>query len=53
MAATLMACPPPLDEIERAFLKTMQSVTTFAVQGDALALLDEAGEPVIKLVRKQ
>ncbi len=53
MAATLMACPPPLDEIERAFLKTMQSVTTFAIQGDALALLDEAGEPVIKLVRKQ
>ncbi|MEM7088981.1 MAG: YbaY family lipoprotein [Pseudomonadota bacterium] len=53
MAATLMACPPPLDEVERQFLKTMQSVTTFAVQGDALALLNASGEPVIKLVRKQ
>lgn len=53
MAATLMACPPPLDEVERQFLKTLQSVTTFARQGDALALLDAEGEPVIKLVRKQ
>ncbi|NVO54493.1 YbaY family lipoprotein [Rhodobacteraceae bacterium B1Z28] len=53
MAATLMACPPPLDEVERQFLKALQSVTTFAVQGDALALLDATGEPVIKLVRKQ
>ncbi|MEO1107505.1 MAG: YbaY family lipoprotein [Pseudomonadota bacterium] len=53
MAATLMACPPPLDEVEREFLKTLQTITTFAQQGGALALLDGAGEPVIKLVRKQ
>ncbi|WP_298847081.1 YbaY family lipoprotein [uncultured Ruegeria sp.] len=52
MAATLMACPPPMDEVERQFLKAMQSVTTFAMQGNALALLDAQGEPVIKLVRK-
>ncbi|NOD48251.1 MULTISPECIES: YbaY family lipoprotein [unclassified Ruegeria] len=52
MAATLMACPPELDEVERAFLKTMQSVTSFAMEGDALALLNGDGEPVIKLVRK-
>ncbi len=51
MAATLMACPPPLDEVERAFFHAMQSVTSYASQGDALALLDAAGEPVIKLVR--
>lgn len=53
MAATLMACPPPLDEVERGFFQAMQSVTSFALQGDALAFLDAAGEPVIKLVRKQ
>ncbi|MES0863626.1 YbaY family lipoprotein [Ruegeria sp. SCPT10] len=53
MAATLMACPPPLDEVEREFLKALQTITSFARQGDALALLDGAGEPVIKLVRKQ
>ncbi|WP_171231205.1 YbaY family lipoprotein [Ruegeria sp. HKCCA4812] len=52
MAATLMACPPPLDEVERQFLKAMQSVTTFAMQGNALALLDAQGEPVIKMMRK-
>ncbi len=52
MAATLMACPPPMDEVERQFLKAMQSVTTFAMQGNALALLDADGEPVIKLIRK-
>ncbi|WP_050602916.1 YbaY family lipoprotein [Ruegeria sp. 6PALISEP08] len=52
MAATLMACPPPMDEVERQFLKAMQSVTTFAMQGNALALLDADGEPVIKLTRK-
>ncbi|NOD74656.1 MULTISPECIES: YbaY family lipoprotein [unclassified Ruegeria] len=52
MAATLMACPPELDEVERAFLKSMQAITSFAMEGDALALLDAEGEPVIKLVRK-
>lgn len=53
MAATLMACPPPLDEVEREFLKALQTITSFVRQGDALALLDGAGEPVIKLARKQ
>ncbi|WP_209597876.1 YbaY family lipoprotein [Ruegeria sp. HKCCSP351] len=52
MAATLMACPPPLDAVERQFLQALQNVTTFAMQGNALALLDVQGQPVIKLVRK-
>ncbi|MCX8954510.1 META domain-containing protein, partial [Ruegeria sp. NA] len=52
MAATLMACPPPLDAVERQFLQALQNVTTFAMQGNALALLDAQGQPVIKLVRK-
>ncbi|WP_170374401.1 YbaY family lipoprotein [Ruegeria atlantica] len=51
MAATLMACPPALEEVERQFFQALQSVTTYAVEGDALAFLDAAGEPVIKFVR--
>ncbi len=50
MAATLMACPPPLDEIERQFFKALQSVTTFARKDDSLALLDASGAPIILLV---
>ncbi|WP_299885826.1 YbaY family lipoprotein [uncultured Ruegeria sp.] len=53
MAATLMACPPPLDEVERQFFKGLQRVTTYAAQGNALALLDANGEPVVEFSRKQ
>ncbi|CUJ85742.1 heat-inducible protein [Ruegeria denitrificans] len=51
MAATLMACPPALEEVERQFFQALQSATTYAVEGDALAFLDAAGEPVVKFVR--
>lgn len=53
MAATLMACPPELEEVERQFFKALQGVTTYAVEGDALAFLDASGEPVIKFTRTQ
>ncbi|WP_299982259.1 YbaY family lipoprotein [uncultured Ruegeria sp.] len=53
MAATLMACPPELEEVEDQFLAALQGVTTFAVAGDSLVLLDAAGEPVLKFVRTQ
>jgi len=53
MAATLMACPPELEEVERQFFQALQAVTTYAMEGDALALLDATGEPVIKFVRIQ
>ncbi|MES0824619.1 YbaY family lipoprotein [Ruegeria sp. SCP11] len=53
MAATLMACPPELEEVERQFFAALQNVTTYAMEGDALAFLDAAGEPVIKFARTQ
>ncbi|WP_170331712.1 YbaY family lipoprotein [Ruegeria arenilitoris] len=53
MAATLMACPPALEEVERQFFKALQGVTTYAMEGDALAFLNAAGEPIIKFVRTQ
>ena len=51
MAATLMACPPPLDEIEREFLKALSVVTAYAFKGDTLVLLDSAGQAVIQFAR--
>ncbi len=53
MAATLMACPPTMEEVERSFFAALQGVTTYAVEGNALAFLDAAGEPVIKFLRAQ
>ena len=53
MAATLMACPPELEQIEDDFFAALQTVTNYAVAGDSLVLLDAAGEPVLKFVRAQ
>ncbi|MCG7519274.1 YbaY family lipoprotein [Ruegeria sp. Ofav3-42] len=53
MAATLMACPPPLDDVERQFFKALQGVTAYAFKGDTLVLLDSAGQPVVQLARQQ
>ncbi len=51
IAATLMACPPELEQIEDQFFDALQGVSNYAVAGDSLVLLDAAGEPVLKFVR--
>lgn len=51
MAATLMACPPGMEEVEDQFFAALQGVTTYAVAGDSLVLLDGSGEPVLKFIR--
>nr|WP_321252079.1 YbaY family lipoprotein [uncultured Ruegeria sp.] len=51
MAATLRACPPPQDEVEREFFQALQDVTTYAFKGDTLNFLNSAGEPVVQLNR--
>jgi putative lipoprotein len=53
MAATLMACPPELEEVEDQFLAALQTVTRYAVAGDSLVMMDASGEPVLKFVRAQ
>ncbi|SHE49920.1 putative lipoprotein [Ruegeria intermedia] len=53
MAATLMACPPPLDEVEREFLAALPKVASFVQRGDTLVLVDAAGEPVLQFRRDQ
>lgn len=51
MAGTLMACPPPGDELERQFLKALPEVTGYVLNGDLLALTNEAGVTVMRLSR--
>ncbi len=51
IAATLMACPPELESVEDQFFAALQSVSSYAMAGDSLVLLDAAGEPVLKFMR--
>ncbi|WP_420584583.1 META domain-containing protein [Ruegeria sp.] len=51
IAATLMACPPEIEQAERQFFDALQQVSTYAVAGDSLVMLDQGGEPVLKFVR--
>ncbi len=53
MAATLMACPPPYDEIERQFFKALQRVVTFTRAGNELILTDAAGDTVLRFILAQ
>ena len=47
MASTLMACPPPETEQEQGYLSALGMVSTFAVDGDNLEMMNEAGEVVL------
>lgn len=38
MAGTMMACPPPIDEIERRYLDALQNVTQYSFRAGKLAL---------------
>jgi copper homeostasis protein (lipoprotein) len=42
-ASTMMACPPPLDRLERVFAEALGAVRGFATDGHDLALIDEEG----------
>jgi putative lipoprotein len=42
-ASTRMACPPPLDALERSLGQALAASTQWRIEGDRLELLDEAG----------
>jgi copper homeostasis protein (lipoprotein) len=42
-ASTMMACPEPLDGWERSLAQTLGATKTYAIAGDTLVLMDEAG----------
>ena len=48
---TKMACPPPLMEIEGAYLRTLESVATWRISDDTLELRDSAGKTLLVFAR--
>jgi copper homeostasis protein (lipoprotein)/putative lipoprotein len=44
MASTKMACPPPLDSQERAFLKALDATVAVQISGNTLELKDSTGK---------
>jgi heat shock protein HslJ len=51
MMATRMACPPPLDRIERAYIEALQGVRGYRLSGKTLTFLAENGEALVALER--
>jgi len=45
-ASTLMACPPPLDALERRLLETLDKTRRWRIKADTLEFFDDAGVPV-------
>lgn len=42
-AMTMMACPPPLDALERGLTEMLGAVASFEIAGESMALLDGSG----------
>ncbi len=49
MAATKMACPPPINTQEMAFLGALRATAAAQVAGNTLTLKDAAGKVVMRL----
>ena len=48
VAATLMACPPPADQVERAFVAALENIAGWRLEDAELVLLDAEGEEVVR-----
>ena len=51
MAATMMACPPPRDRVERAYVAALAAARSYRVEGDAFTLFDARRRPVVAMSR--
>jgi heat shock protein HslJ len=49
MAMTKMACPPPLDALERSFLQATAATASVRKSGETLELLDAGGKVQMRL----
>ena len=47
-AGTLIACPPPVDEFERAYLDALSQVATWELDGEELVLSDSDGNELLR-----
>jgi putative lipoprotein len=52
IAATLMACPPPADAIERDYLAALERVAVWEVADDELVLHDAEHEELLRFAAK-
>ena len=48
LTMTLIACVPPRDAIERAYVLALGQVTNWAVDGEELMLSDEDGSELLR-----
>ena len=48
-AVTKMACPPPVEALERSFLQAMAATTSVRKSGETLELLDTGGNVQMRL----
>ncbi|MGJ0391378.1 MAG: META domain-containing protein [Methylocystis sp.] len=51
MTATRMACPPPLDQVERFYVEALRGVRGYKLSGRSLTFLGNAGEMLVALER--
>ncbi|WP_424360113.1 META domain-containing protein [Methylocystis parvus] len=51
MMATRMACPPPLDQVERAYMEALKNVRSYTLSGKTLVFTGEGGEALVTLER--
>ncbi len=49
VAMTMMACPPPLDQLERRFIDALEAAKRWRIAGHVLELLDAEGKPAALL----
>jgi heat shock protein HslJ len=49
MAVTKMACPPPLEALERAFLQALNVTAAVQISGNTLELKDASGRVRMRL----
>jgi heat shock protein HslJ len=48
-----IACPPPLDAVERHYLAALESVRGYRLEGGTLVFLNESGEALVRLAREK
>jgi heat shock protein HslJ len=53
MAATRMACPPPLDRLEMRYLAALEAVRSLRTDGARVTLIDRDGQAVVTLERAE
>jgi heat shock protein HslJ len=48
VASTRMACPPPRDAIEQAYVAALDEIASWTVDGEELVLSDGSGEELLR-----